>query len=85
MTKLLLPPFIRGLVNDSGVLTEESRVFFSDLVDRVPSYGDGSPEGVVEGVVGATYYDLAAAQGSRVYLKIVAEIDGDAAQGWELS
>lgn len=85
MTKLLLPPFTRPIVDDTGTLTQEARVFFSDLVARVPSYGSGSPEGVVDGQVGATYYDVDAAAGQRHYIKINADIAGNTAQGWELA
>lgn len=84
MTKLQQPPFNRPIVDESNVLTQEGRVFFSDLVGRIPSYGDGSPEGVVDGVVGATYYALDASAGSRHYIKINADIGGDTTKGWEL-
>jgi len=85
MTQVLLPTFTRPIVDANGALTEESRVFFSELVNRLPSYGSGSPENVVAADVGATYYDLNAAAGSRVYLKVTQDVSGDRTQGWELA
>jgi hypothetical protein len=85
MTKILPPPFTRAIIDQNGMLTEESRVYFSDLANRIPSYGSGSPEGVVEADLGATYYDIAAVAGSRTYIKISQDIGGDRSQGWELA
>ncbi len=86
---------IRQILDENGELTQESRVFFSDLYDLVADYeskaaliptsGSGSPEGAISAPIGATYYDLAAAVGSRVYIKIQADIGGDTTQGWELA
>lgn len=84
MTQLLLPPFTRAIVDQDGMLTQEARVFFSNLVERIPIYGEGTPEGVVKGQIGSTFYDLDAVAGSRVYLKINANIGGDTTKGWEL-
>lgn len=85
MSKILLPPFFRPIVGQDGILTEEMRVYFDELAARVPSHGIGSPEGVVDGRIGATYYDLDASAGSRHYIKINADISGDTTQGWELA
>lgn len=85
MTQLQQPPYNRPFIDENNVLTTEGRVFFTDLVQRVPSYGSGSPEGVVDAVIGATYYDLDASAGLRHYIKINADIGGDTTQGWELA
>jgi len=85
MTQLLPLTSIRPITDERNVLTEEARVYFVDLADRVPSYGEGSPEGVIDAPIGATYYDLAAASGSRHYIKINAAISGDPTKGWELA
>ena len=85
MTIILPPPFVRAIVDETGTLTQESRVYFTDLAARIPSYGSGSPESVIDATIGATYYDLDAAQGSRIYIKINESIGGDTTQGWELA
>lgn len=85
MSKFLPPTFVRPITDDDGRLTQESRVYFSQLAERIPSYGEGSPEGVVSANIGATYYDLGASSGSRHYIKINADIGGDTSKGWELA
>lgn len=86
MTQILPPPFNRNAVDDDGVLTQELRVFFSDLVNRIPAHGEGTPEGNIRANLGATYYDLSLASGTnRVYIKVKDSIDGDQTKGWELA
>ena len=85
MSVLLPITFVRPIVDESGQLTQEARVYFSDLANRTPSNGSGSPEGVVSAQSGATYYDLDAAPGSRHYIKLVDGVSGDSSLGWELA
>ena len=84
MNKLQRPPFNREIVDAAGVLTTEGRVFFNDLVSRVPSFGDIEPENNVSAVAGATYYNLSGATGQIMYIKSVSDIDGDEKKGWVL-
>lgn len=85
MTQILPPTFVRPFVDQTGTLTEEQRVYFDELANRIPSYGTGSPEGVLDARVGATYFDLGAAAGSRLYIKAAFDIGGDTTMGWELA
>lgn len=75
----------RSMVDSNGVMTQEARLYFQQLTDLIPISGSGSPEGAINAVQGATYYDLDAAQGQRHYIKIQADINGDSTQGWELA
>lgn len=85
MTKIIAPVSIRPFVDESGLLTEEQRVYFDTLANRIPQFGNGSPENKVSANLGATYYDLDAPQGSRTYLKLQDAIDGDDKRGWQLA
>ena len=84
MAKVTRLPYVRPIVEE-GIITQESRVILEELFNRIPITGEGSPEGVVDADVGATYYDLNAVAGSRHYIKINQDIGGDTTQGWELA
>lgn len=83
--KLMALTLQRPIVDENGALNSESRVFFSNLAERLPIYGDGSPEGVVEAGRGREYYDLQGGTGSIIYVKTAANIDGDRTRGWVLA
>lgn len=85
MSKISPLTRIRAIVDSNGLMTEEVRVYFTELENRIPITGSGSPENFVAATEGATYYDLSAASGSRHYIKILNDIDGNKARGWELS
>lgn len=85
MAKIDGLPKTRPFLTENLLLNSEGRVAMEELESRVPITGEGSPEGVVLAPVGATYYDLSAAQGNRHYIKITQAIDGNGAKGWELA
>ena len=55
------------------------------VTDLLPKSGNGSPEGIVFGVQGATYYDLDGATGTIIYVKMLEDIGTDKKQGWVLA
>lgn len=85
MSKLIPLTKTRAILDEMNVMTQEARVYFQELESRIPSYGSGTPEQVVDAPIGATYYDLDASAGSRHYIKINADISGDTTRGWELA
>lgn len=85
MSKLIPLTNLRPIVNQQGIMSQESRVFFAQLSERVASFGEGIPEGAVSAVQGATYYDVSAVQGQRHYIKLLDDINGDSTLGWGLA
>lgn len=85
MTIIVGLPKSRPIVEEDGFLTPESRVALLELEARIPIYGSGSPEGEVESLVGATYYDIDASTGSIIYVKTQDNIGGDRSKGWTLA
>ena len=74
----------RPIVESDGSLTLQSRTYFRVLSDRALIIGEGSPEGAVPAVQGASYLDEIGSLGSVFYLKQVADIAGDPLTGWVL-
>lgn len=75
----------RPIVDASGVLTQEARLFFNDITALTMITGSGSPENVVDSPkIGALYTDIDASTGSILYVKKLSDISGDTKQGWVL-
>ena len=82
--KLVQPDANRPLVDGDGVMSDQARVWFSVITDRALIVGDGAPEGVVEGIVGAEYMNTSGISGTIKYIKRDADIGGDKTKGWVL-
>ena len=75
----------RPIVEDDGSLTSQSRLFFGAIFRQALIIGAGSPEGVVEASIGASYMDDAGAAGAIKYIKRDADDGaGDTSKGWIL-
>ena len=74
----------RPIVDSSGNQTQQTRLYFKTITDQALIIGDGSPEGIVEAVEGATYQDRLGVAGVIRYAKMVDDIGGDKKLGWLL-
>mgnify|MGYP000748524544 CR=1 FL=1 len=75
----------RPIVEENGSLTTQSRTYFKTLTNQALIIGPGSPEGVVEAEIGATYQDSAGTAGAIRYAKRDADDGaGDKTIGWIL-
>ena len=76
----------RPIVESDGSLTPQSRAYFRVLTDRALIIGEGSPEGVVDAVVGADYMDTNGSTGNIRYSKRDDDDGaGDRTKGWILN
>lgn len=82
-----LPPFNTPAVDkdNDNALTQPYRSYFNDLYLLDIIQGHGSPEGVIEAIVGQQYMDLDGSSGNILYIKRDSDIGGDTKQGWFLS
>lgn len=75
----------RPIVEPDGSLTVQSRTFFRELAVQATIISTGSPEGVIEAEIGATYMDGAGTAGNILYIKRDADDGaGDKTIGWVL-
>ena len=75
----------RPIIESDGSLTSQSRVFFREIWTQSLIIGTGSPEGVVEAEIGASYMDDAGTAGAIKYIKRDADDGaGDKTIGWIL-
>jgi hypothetical protein len=70
------------IVTPDGRMTDEFQRFINQITQLDLIVGTGSPEGVIEATVGREYLDDAGAAGAVKYIKQLADIGGDRAQGW---
>jgi len=83
----LTEPRLDGIVQivfADGTMTDVFRDFTNILNRVIPLSGTGSPEGVVEGFQGQTYFDLTGTAGNIKYTKRDSSIGGDLSKGWIL-
>ncbi len=75
----------RPIIEEDGSLTSQSRLFFGAIFRQALIVGTGSPEGVVEASIGASYMNDAGTAGSILYIKRDADDGaGDKSIGWIL-
>ena len=85
-----MPDFIinlsgtRPIVDENANMSQEFRAWVQTISNRSLIIGVGSPEGMIEAVVGSAYMDSTASTGSVQYVKQKADIGGDKKQGWIL-
>ena len=72
----------RPIVDESGILTQEARLYFNTVSELLMVTGQGNPEGVVSARVGSLYTDTNWLVGSILYIKKLPDIGGDTSQGW---
>ena len=76
---MTLPSPNRSIVDNQRLQTQEMRTWMQTINDMTMKVGNGSPEGVVTAIEGASYTDLDATTGSRIYSK-----NGSGNTGWIL-
>ena len=79
------PSFNRPLLEQSGIVTAQTRFWMDYVTLSIPIVGSGSPEGVVEARVRQLYMNSSGATGAVLYIK--RDIDdgsGDKTVGWIL-
>lgn len=70
------------IVDKNGIMTPVFQRWMSQVSRLDLIIGTGSPESVIEATVGRFYMDDSGASGSLLYAKKLADIGGDASQGW---
>jgi len=85
VTRISILSTDRPIVESDGTLTTQSRTFFREIFTQALIIGEGSPEGVVEAEIGATYQDSLGTAGAIRYAKRDADDGaGDKSIGWVL-
>ena len=78
----------RGILLADLSMTDQTRLFFANLLlvidEQAIVHGTGNPEGVVSAIKGKTYQDDNGTAGAIRYAKSVDDIAGDTKQGWIL-
>ena len=82
MPDIVQPDADAPIVNTSGRMTDEMQVWVNQMTMLDLIIGTGSPEGVIEATVGREYMDDAGLTGAVKFIKQLADIGGDRAQGW---
>ena len=72
------------IVTVSGVMSDVFQRWMSQVTRNDLLIGTGSPEGVIEAIVGRQYLDTTGASGATQYIKKLPHIGGDKTQGWSL-
>ena len=78
------PTTTRPIIDESGEMVQEMRLWTQIITDQALIIGTGSPETVVEALQGAKYMDDTGTTGNIEYLKRDADIGGDKTKGWIL-
>lgn len=66
----------------TGIVKDFFRIFMLEVQNSGLLIDIGSPEGVVEAQQGKFYMDEEGLAGAVLFLKQLADIDGDRTQGW---
>lgn len=83
-TRISIPSTDRPFLEEDLTLTVQSRTFLRSVYVQALILGDGSPEGVIEAEMGATYQDNLGTTGAIRYAKRDDNILGDKTKGWIL-
>lgn len=78
------PSPARPLVDERGIMSEQTRLWAQSITDAQRIIGSGSPDGIVEANQGVFYIDEDAALGSVLYVKQRDNVAGDRKFGWVL-
>jgi len=84
MTEVIKPSPLSPIVTQNGESELTMTLWMENVTNLLTANGTGSPESVVNGVVGRGYVDTAGAPGSVFYVKQLSDIGGDTTQGWVL-
>lgn len=84
MPDIIQPNSNQPILDEQGNMTQTFRTWTQAMTKLDLIVGTGSPEGVVEGLVGQEYMDQAATTGSFMYRKRDSDITGDNKKGWLL-
>ena len=66
---VIAPDRQETLIDDNGSATERFYSIIQGLVDRIPVYGEGDPNGQIEANKGRLYVDINGSSGSVLYKK----------------
>jgi hypothetical protein len=69
VNRITQPSGNRPLVDDNGIMTNETVAWVQLVTNRTLIVGTGSPEGVVDALQGAIFMDDAGTAGSILYVK----------------
>jgi hypothetical protein len=84
-TRITIPSANRPYTDEQGILTSQSRTFLRAVWVQSLIIGTGSPEGVVEAEIGASYMDDTGTTSNIKYIKRDADDGaGDKSIGWIL-
>lgn len=83
---MIVPPHpnIAIIKREDGTMEQLFRVWTDSVSNLAPRIGEGSPEGVVDGLQGQFYMDTTGTTGAILYVKRDTDIGGDSTQGWIL-
>ncbi len=84
ITFVTTPTPTRPIIQQDMTADQEFQSWIQIITNQALIIGTGSPEGVVQAVVGANYMDDAGTAGNIKYIKRDADIAGDKAKGWIL-
>ena len=84
VSRVAPPDPTKPLVNNSGVASEQFRLWTRNVTSKLTVIGSGSPEGVVVAEQSTPYMDEDGASGSVFYIKQKDNIGGDRSLGWVL-
>jgi hypothetical protein len=82
MPEITPPDAETPIVKADGSMTEEFQRWVTQMTNLDLIVGTGTPEGVIEAVIGRRYLDLTGGVGAVEYSKQSADIAGDRTQGW---
>ena len=82
MPEIVAPDAGSLIVDENGVMTQETQRWVQSMTALDLMIGTGSPEGVIEATQSRMYMDDTGSSGSILYIKKLADIGGDATQGW---
>lgn len=85
VNRITQPSGNRPLVDDNGMMTNETVAWVQVVTNRTPIIGTGTPEATVEAQAGLSYIDKTGALGSVFYIKQTDDDGlGDKSKGWVL-
>lgn len=70
------------ITNDDGMMSDVFQRWMSQVTRNDLIVGTGSPEGVIDALVGREYLDDTGLAGAVKFIKQLPDIGGDRTQGW---
>lgn len=83
MPEIPPPDASTPIVDENGVMLDNFARWVLQITNNDLIVGSGSPESVIEATVGRRYLNDTGTTNTLFYIKKLADIGGDASQGWE--